>query len=236
MTTQTQHGSPGDWTAFLDRLVHDMREPLRSVHAFSELLGEMAAGRLGAEGDGMLKEIVSGAARMRTILEGVSAYSVALRDCPASPGVSPQTAFRIAAAKLEDQIRAAGAAVTGVDTGGAPMPKLDIAIERLAQVFENLIANALRFRSDRAPLIRVSALPAGDGAWAVSVEDNGIGVAPENREAIFQPFVRVEGRKYPGAGLGLAVSRAIVEARGGTICVEPAPGGGAIFRFTLPES
>lgn len=233
----TNHSGNEQWTTFLDRLVHDMREPLRSIHAFSELLGDMASGRLDAEGDRVLDEIVAGASRMREILESVSAYSLALHEADSSPAAtSLQSTLKIVVAKLEDRIRAGGATVTGVETSGEKLPKFDIGLEPLMQLLENLIGNALLFRSDAPPVVRISAAPGDAGMWTVRVEDNGIGIAQENRDAIFLPFMRVEGRKYPGTGLGLSICKAIVESRGGRIWVEPAASGGAIFAFTLPEA
>jgi len=220
------------WAEFLDRLVHDLREPLRSIHVFSELLAEIAGGRLGTEGDRVLTEILSGASRMGTLLEGLSGYSLALREpSESSAAASLQSAFNIVVAALDGQIRACDATVTGID-----LPKLNVRLERLMQLLENLIGNSLRFRSDASPVILISARPEAAGMWAISVEDNGIGIAPENCEAIFKPFMRVEGKKYPGAGIGLSVCKRIVEAHGGTIRMESAPGRGSICTFTLPEA
>ena len=102
------------------------------------------------------------------------------------------------------------------------------------QLLENLISNSLRFRSEAAPVIRISAAPETAGMWTISVEDNGIGIAPEDCDAVFKPFMRVAGKKYPGAGLGLTICRSIVEAHGGTIRMESAPGRGSLCTFTLP--
>jgi signal transduction histidine kinase len=219
------------WADFLDRLVHDLREPLRSIGVFSELLQENAKGRLDAEGDQCLGEILGGASKMGTLLEGLSGYSLALRESAES--VSPaslQSAFKIVVAELEDSIRACDAAVTGVG-----LPRVNVRLERLMLLLRNLIANSLRFRSEAAPVIRVSADREVSGMWAIQVEDNGIGISPKDCEAIFKPFMRVAGKKYGGAGLGLSVCRRIVEAHGGTIRIESAPGRGSICTFTLPS-
>lgn len=214
---------------FLDRLVHDLREPLRSIGVFSELLKEIAGDRLGTEGDRALSEILTGASKMGALLEGLAGYSLALRQS-AGPA-SLQSALRIAIADLDDEIRATDASVAGVD-----LPKVNVSLERLLQLLENLIGNSLRFRSEAAPAIRISAGPEEAGMWTICVEDNGIGIAPEDCEAVFKPFMRVAGRKYPGAGLGLAICRSIVEAHGGTIRMESAPGRGSICTFTLPAA
>jgi len=218
------------WADFLDRLVHDLREPLRSIGVFSELLQENARGRLDAEGDQCLGEILGGASKMGTLLGGLSGYSLALRESadPVSPA-SLQSAFKIVVAELEDSIRACDATVTGEG-----LPKVNVSLERLMLLLRNLIGNSLRFRSQASPVIRVSAEREVPGMWAIHVEDNGIGIAPKDCGAIFDPFMRVEGKKYGGAGLGLSICRRIVEAHGGTIRMESAPGRGAMCTFTLP--
>jgi signal transduction histidine kinase len=220
------------WAEFLDRLVHDLREPLRSIGVFSELLAEMARGRLGAEGDQVAGEILAGAAKMRTLLEGLSGYSLALRESAESvSATSLESAFKIIVAELDDRIRDCGATVTGLN-----LPKVNVSLERLMQLLRNLIGNALRFRSEAAPVIRVTAAPESAEMWAISVEDNGIGIAAEDCEAIFKPFARVAGKKYPGVGLGLSVCRRIVEAHGGTVRMESTLGQGSVCTFTLPAA
>src|SRR6185312_5119955 len=221
------------WAEFLSRLVHDLREPLRSMNAYAELLGETARDSIGAEGEQALCEISSGAARMRTMLEGLSAYSHALNESAAAPAMpsSLQSAFKIVTANLDDQIRACGAEVTA-----EALPRVSLSLERAMQLLTALIGNSLRFRSEAPPVVRVSAVSLDDGMCAVTVRDNGIGIAPEDCAAVFKPFMRVDGRKYGGVGLGLAVCRKIVEAHGRTIRMEPGVEGGAVCTFTLPEA
>lgn len=214
--------------------MHDLREPLRTINVFSELLAELAKGRLGSEGDQILTEVFSGAERMRTLLEGLAGYSVALHETSGSSlpmGTSLQSAFKIVAAKLDAQIRASGATVTA-----ANLPRVKISLERAMQLLENLIGNSLRFQSDAPPVIRITAALEEDGMWTIRVADNGKGIDPADCEAVFRPFMRVEGKKYPGAGLGLTICRRIVEAHGGTIRLESAPGQGSTCIFTLPEA
>jgi signal transduction histidine kinase len=220
------------WAEFLDRLVHDLREPLRSIGAFSELLGEIAKGRMGGEGEQALGEILGGASKMGTLLEGLSGYSLALRESAESgSAASLQSAFKIVVAELDGQIRACDATVAAVN-----LPTVDVGLDGLMLLLRNVIANSLRFRSAAAPVIRVSAAPDAPGMWAIRVEDNGIGIAPEDCEAVFKPFMRAAGKKYAGAGLGLSICRRIVEAHGGTIRMDSAPGQGAVCTFTLPEA
>lgn len=217
-----------DWAEFLDRLVHDLREPLRSVHAFSELLSETAKERLGIDGDEAIREILSGTTRIRTLIDGLSGYSLALRESADSRGASLQLAFNIVLDALDSQIRASGATVTADN-----LPKVGVSLERLMQLLENLIGNSLKFQGDAPPVVRVSARPEGDG-WTIEVEDNGMGIDPADSERIFQPFTRIHGRKRPGAGLGLAMCRKIVEAHGGAIRMSPRAEGGSVCTFWLP--
>lgn len=223
------------WAAFLDRLVHDLREPLRSINVFSELLAEMAKERLGEESHQLLSEISAGSARMRTVLAGLSGYSLALGESTGSGSASLQSAFQIVLAALDDQIQACGATVIGQNLPKVDV-RVDVRLERLMQLLENLIGNSLRFRSETPPMIRISAVPEVGDMWAIRVEDNGIGIAPEDCEAIFTPFMRVEGKKYGGAGLGLSACKRIVEAHGGTIRMESMPGRGSTCTFTLPAA
>jgi signal transduction histidine kinase len=105
----------------------------------------------------------------------------------------------------------------------------------LAQVFQNLIGNAVKFSDGRAPVVRVRAEPDGEHRVRVSVEDCGIGIAPAEAERIFRPFHRLHGEdRYEGSGIGLAICRRVVEAHGGRIWAEPRPEGGTAFRLTLP--
>jgi signal transduction histidine kinase len=229
------------WAEFLDRMVHDLREPLRSINVFSELLTQSNSGGLGAEGEHALTEIFAGASKMRILLEGLAAYSFALRESSVSTpsgqaASSLASALKIVVAGLKDQINASNATVIGLDFPPGSIPKVNVSLERLMQLLGNLVANSLRFRSAAPPIIRVSAAPDAGGMWAVQVEDNGIGVAPEYCEAVFKPFMKIDGRRYPGAGLGLSICRKIVEAHGGTIRIEPGPICGSICTFTLPEA
>jgi chemotaxis family two-component system sensor kinase Cph1 len=220
-----------EWAEFLDRLIHDLREPLRSIHAFSELLHETAANRLGADGDEAIAQILSGTSRMRTLVDGISGYALALRGNAYTAGsgqVSMQLAFNLALDALNSQILASNATVTAES-----LPRVGVPLERLIQLFENLIGNSLKFRSQAPPDVRISARSGNDG-WTVQVEDNGIGIDAAECERVFAPFVRVHGRKYPGSGLGLGVCRKIVEAQGGEIRISPGAAGGAICTFRLP--
>jgi signal transduction histidine kinase len=222
-----------DWAEFLDRLVHDLREPLRSVHAFSELLRETAEDRLGVDGDEAIREILSGTTRIRTLIDGLSGYSLALRDSAEaddSQSASLQLAFNIVVDAMDNQIRACGATVTAEN-----LPRVSVTLERLMQLLENLIGNSLKFQGDAPPVVRVSARSEADG-WTIEVEDNGMGIDSADCERVFQPFMRIHGRTRPGAGLGLPMCRKIVEAHGGSIRMSPRAEGGSVCTFWLPAA
>jgi signal transduction histidine kinase len=104
---------------------------------------------------------------------------------------------------------------------------------QLAQVFQNLIGNALKYRSPDPPRIAIHAEREASGEWLVSIHDNGIGIDPKHHERIFRPFQRLHGREFAGTGIGLALCRRIVESHGGRIWVESNTGSGSTFRFSL---
>jgi light-regulated signal transduction histidine kinase (bacteriophytochrome) len=132
---------------------------------------------------------------------------------------------------LQFSIRAANAVVTS-----DALPTVRVDESQIAQLFQNLIANALKFRSERQPQIHIGAR-AEEGRWLVGVQDNGIGIDPQYFERIFQVFQRLHTRKvYAGTGIGLAICKKIVERHGGKIWVESQPGQGTTFFFSMPKS
>jgi signal transduction histidine kinase len=168
---------------------------------------------------------------MSTLIDGLSRYALSLGETDGSEA-SLQLAFDTVVAGLADEIQAAGATVTS-----DRLPRVGVKLERLIQLLENLIGNSLRFRREAAPVIHVSAQPAPADEWEIRVSDNGIGIAREDCEKIFNPFAKIHGRKYPGAGLGLTICRTIVDNYGGSIWMEPGVDGmGSVFVFTLPAT
>jgi light-regulated signal transduction histidine kinase (bacteriophytochrome) len=220
-----------DMQGFLDRMIHDLRESLRSVTIFSELLKQRSKeGSAGSDRDSAVDEVLGGATRMRTLIDGISEYAVARYRDDSASGASLDLALRAVVNSLGAQIQACGGKVAA-----GPLPRVGAGLECLIKLLNNLIGNALRFRGDQPPSVQVSALQGANREWTVRVQDNGIGIEPENIEGVFTPFTRLQGHKYPGAGLGLSICRLIVERHGGRIWAESG-GGGSTFFFTLPPA
>jgi signal transduction histidine kinase len=208
---------------------HDLQEPLRMVASFTQLLAKRYQGRLDKDADEFIGFAVDGANRMQQLINDLLVYSrVGTRGKPPAPTDLGEVLGH-AEANLHEIIKESGAAVTH-----GPLPIVNGDRVQLTQLFQNLLANAIKFRGQGPPRIHVSA-QAQEGDWLLAVQDNGIGIAPEQRERIFAIFQRLHHRsEYPGTGIGLAISKKIVERHGGRIWVESSPGLGATFYFNIP--
>lgn len=208
---------------------HDLQEPLRMVASYVQLLAQRYKGKLDSDADEFIAYAADGANRMKTMIADLLKYSRAGRGDDFTT-IKSAVALDHALANLQFAIRETGATVTRGE-----MPDVRGIESQIAELFQNLIGNALKFHGDQPPLIQVSARRSGS-AWEFSVVDNGIGIALEYQEKIFEIFRRLHGRgKYPGTGIGLTVCRKIVVHHGGEISVESEEGKGATFRFTLPD-
>ena len=209
---------------------HDLQEPLRMVSSYTQLLARRYGDRLDADAREFMAYVVDGAARMKQLIEDLLAYSrVGTRGRDFKP-VSIEAPLRRAIMNLKSAIDEAGASVS-FDA----MPTLEADEMQLAQLFQNLIGNALKFRSTSVPRIHVSSTEQ-EHEWEFAVTDNGIGIEKEYFERIFMVFQRLHNKaEYPGTGIGLAICKKVVERHGGRIWVESKPGEGSSFRFTLPK-
>ncbi len=207
---------------------HDLQEPLRVVTGYVQLIERRFKGQLDADADQFIDYIVDGASRMRQLITDLLNYSrVGTRGAAMSPTAVEAVLGRVLA-DLREVIAESGAAVTH-----DPLPNVLADEMQLAQLFQNLIGNAIKFRSERRPEIHVSASRDGDG-WLFSVRDNGIGIEKQYRDQVFVIFQRLHTRqKYPGTGIGLAICKRIVERHGGRIWLDSTPGQGTTFHFTL---
>jgi signal transduction histidine kinase len=207
---------------------HDLQEPLRMVTAYTQLLAERYRGKLDENADKFIGYASEGAQRMQVLIHDLLAFSrVGGKEARESVNCN---------AVMKDVLQALAAAIeeSAAVVRHDELPAVWAARTQVAQVFQNLIGNAIKFRGKEPPLVSVQAEQAGQ-QWQFSVSDNGIGVAPEYAENVFVVFQRLHGRaEYPGNGIGLAICKKIVEHNGGKIWVEPRAGSGSTFKFTLP--
>ena len=208
---------------------HDLQEPLRTVASYAQLLARRYRGKLDQDADEFIAYMVSGVTRMHTLLNDMLAYSrvTESRDRPLAPA-NLNAVVQSALMNLDLTISENHAAVH-VD----PLPTLHGDEIQLTQVFQNLIGNAIKYKSEESPQISITA-EEGQDEWTICVSDNGIGVDPQYSERIFGIFKRLHGRELPGTGMGLAICKRIIERHNGRIWVEPGNGPGSRFCFTLP--
>jgi PAS domain S-box-containing protein len=207
---------------------HDLQEPLRMVASFTQLLAKRYAGKLDAKADEYIKYTVDGAKRMQQLIADLLALSRVgtkggeFRDVPLAEVMSDVLL------NLGPAIQESGAVVVHDS-----LPTVLADRGQMTQLLQNLIGNAIKFRDAKLPRVHISAEETGD-EWTISVSDNGIGIAPEHKERVFQIFQRLHTRdQYPGTGIGLAVCRKIVERHSGKIWLDSSPGAGTTFHFTL---
>jgi light-regulated signal transduction histidine kinase (bacteriophytochrome) len=210
---------------------HDLQEPLRMVASYMQLLEQKYRGQLDADAHEFIAFAVDGAKRMQALINDLLTYSrVGSAAVPMEPTDCNEVLDR-ALASLRLAIAESGA---GIERADLPVVMGNAA--QLTQLFQNLLANAIKFRSEQPLRIGVSAEPDGP-FWRFSVQDNGIGIEPEYFDRIFVMFQRLHSRSaYAGTGIGLAICKKIIERHGGRIWVESAPGHGAAFKFTLPHT
>src|SRR5580658_5758178 len=208
---------------------HDLQEPLRKVASFSQLLQRRYAGQLDARADQYIEFAVDGAKRMQALINDLLAYSRVGRSAREPSLVSRDAALTQARANLAEQIEETGATI---ETGHLPLVLAELPL--LAAVFQNLLSNALKFSGGKPPRIVVTARR-DEPFWLFSFSDSGIGIDPDYAERIFVIFQRLHERSaYPGTGIGLAMSRKIIEYFGGKIWLDTSFTEGARFLFTLP--
>jgi PAS domain S-box-containing protein len=209
---------------FAATVAHDLREPLRTISMFTELL--LRDLQLDSAEQMRAQFIIDGVARASSLLEGLQAVtSSGHKD--ALQSVDLAAVVRESVLNLGHAIDASDGIVTA-----DPLPTVKGNKNDLIRVFQNLIMNALKYRSGGPVEVHLSTERPGD-EWLIRVKDNGIGIAKEYQQRIFLPMKRLHGREIPGVGLGLAICRKIVESFGGSIWVESEPGAGATFCFTI---
>jgi PAS domain S-box-containing protein len=211
---------------------HDLQEPVRTISSFTELLRLRCKGQLDAETDKILDFIVSGAQQLSKLISDLLAYSQLAQGEGRASSVHLDDDLETAASLLRGMVEATGALITH-----DPLPNVELDRNQMVRLFENLLANAIKFRKKgEPPRIHVSA-DRREKEWLILVTDNGIGFASEQAERIFDPFKRLHStQEYPGSGIGLAACKRIVEQYGGRIGAESKPGEGSTFWFSVPVS
>jgi PAS domain S-box-containing protein len=209
---------------------HDLQEPLRMVSSYTQLLAQRYEGQLDERAKKYIDYAVDGAVRMQRLINDLLAYSRVSTQGKTLETIDSlvtldEALFNLSAAMEENLV--------AVNRSSLPCVRADAA--QLAQLFQNLVGNAIKFRGADAPLIQVSALDLGSD-WRFSVQDNGIGIETQYADKVFVIFQRLHTRlEYPGTGIGLAMCKRIVERHGGRIWFESEPGRGSTFYFTLPK-
>lgn len=207
---------------------HDLQEPIRTIASFAQLLAMRYKGELDSDANEFIDHIVGGAQRMGCLVEDLLSFAQLSTRATAFSPQEARTALETALFNLGAKIHETSATITY-----DPLPRVMADQFQLAQVFQNLISNAIKYRRAEAPRIHISA-EADRGEWIFSVRDNGIGFKQEYAERIFGLFKRLHGREVPGTGIGLANCRKILDRHGGRIWAESKEGYGSTFYFTLP--
>jgi PAS domain S-box-containing protein len=210
---------------------HDLQEPLRMITAYSQLLIKSYPGQFDSEASVFVGNIVDGTTRMRDLLADLLAYTeIRGRDEEPLEVIDLNVVIENVQQNLKASIDESGAVLTN-----DPLPLLHAHRAHFQSLFQNLIGNAIKYRSAQPPRIHISVQQV-DGELRFTVSDNGIGIPAEYHKHIFEVFRRLHSRKIPGTGVGLAICQRIVERYGGRIWVESQAGQGATFFFTLPDA
>ncbi len=238
--TEELERSNGELQHFAYVVSHDLKAPLRAVQSFLTLLREGTRGQLDDKAEEYIYFVLDGAARMEGLIDALLDYArVETRGRDPAPTDAEEVLARVLET-LQFEIEACGAEVIH-----DPLPTVLVDPVQLAQLFQNLIGNALKFSGDVSPCVHITVTQRSsslgedwEGAsnvWRFAVRDNGIGIAPQHHERIFAVFQRLHTREeYEGTGIGLAICKRIVERHGGRIWVESEVGEGSTFYFTLP--
>jgi PAS domain S-box-containing protein len=210
---------------------HDLQEPLRMVASYTQLLAQRYKGRLDSDADDFIAFAVDGARRMQMLISDLLAYCRVETAGKEMLDVPSREAFAEALRNLEGAIAESDAQITC-----DPLPEVMADRTQLVQLFQNLIGNAIKYRTSERPQIHVSARRGRPNEWIFSIRDNGIGIDPKYSERIFLMFQRLHSRdEFSGTGIGLTLCKKIAERHGGRIWVEPNTGPGSTFHVALPE-
>ncbi len=211
---------------FLQSAVHDLRATQRRTGVSAELLVQATSDQDRAE---WAAQVVQGLSKSEELLTAIGKYATALGSYSIAP-FPAIVAVRFALANLEREIQETNATITIGD-----LPEISGDRDRVAELFEHLIGNSLKFRGPDAPSIQIAARSAPEG-WVFSVTDNGVGIPAKYHDRLFVPFYRLHSADVPGGGLGLAICRKIADAHGGRIWIDHCQEPGVTVSFTLAPS
>jgi signal transduction histidine kinase len=218
-----------DLENFVSIVSHDLQAPLRSLTMFAELLAQEYREELDIEASRYIERITDSGTRMQILIQDLLIYSRAGKGQETWVSVALKETINEVIQDLQSTIRQNQAIIIVED-----LPTVIANAIEIRQLFQNLIDNAIKFRSQEQPEIKIEAQQQQE-QWLISIKDNGIGIEPEFQEQIFQVFQRIHpSDAYPGTGIGLAICQKIVQRCGGKIWVESQPGVGSTFFFTLP--
>jgi chemotaxis family two-component system sensor kinase Cph1 len=217
-----------EFEEFVSVASHNLRESLREVAAYSQLLVETYTGSLDADAGAMLQQIQAGAADMQSLLTDIVDYWTPGPDSLRRARTDMEAVLRQALLVTDKLIVDRGAVISH-----DPLPKVKGDFASLAKVLQHLIRNAIQYCGKASCQIHITSRQV-NGEWVFSVKDNGPGIEPDLQERIFGAFMRLHGKEHPGNGLGLAFCRKLIELHGGRIHVESTPGAGSTFHFSLP--
>jgi signal transduction histidine kinase len=209
---------------------HDLQEPLRTITSFSQLLAVRYKGRLDGDADEFIGYIVNSSRRMTDLINGLLALVRLRKSGQSTTPISFENLLGQAEISLQAAIRENQAVIEH-----GPLPSLVVDSVQFSQVLQNLISNAIKYRRDEAPVIRVEA-EKDSSNWIFSVKDNGRGFDPQFAERIFGLFQRLQNREIEGTGMGLSISRKIVERHGGRMWAKSQEAVGSTFFFSLPAT
>ena len=219
-----------EFEEFVSMAAHNLREPLRDVASFSQLMVETYAGRLDSDASVFLERIQQGAARMQSLLADMVDYWAAGTGDRQASRTDMEAVLRQALLSTDQQLTERRAVVTH-----DPLPAVTGDFEVLTKVLRHLIRNAVEYCGAPVPRVHISSRRE-DSDWVFSVADNGPGIEPAFQNRVFEVFKRLHGKEHPGHGLGLAFCKKAVQWQGGRIWLESTPGAGSTFYFTLPAS
>ena len=215
---------------FAFAVAHDLRAPLRSIEAMTQLFLKRNAGTLNEESAQLLDFVVSSAERMDRLIQDLLEFATVSQQAQTSE-VDAKAVAELAAQQLQEAVDQSGATII-IES----LPAIRANEAQLLRLFQNLIGNAIKYRGENPPEIHVSASSTA-GKTIFSVKDNGIGIDPQYHQQIFDPFRRLHrDSEYEGTGVGLAICKRVVQQHNGRIWVKSRPGEGSTFYFMIPDS